>query len=77
MTDLIIVNAGLSRLFHECSYVEVDQRVRAEYEIHERACQENLDILVSRVPHTAPYTFDLALALSMAVSRHWAKPYQR
>jgi hypothetical protein len=67
MTDLIIVNAGLSRLFHDCSCFETDPHAKAEYENQARACHQNLEILVTRLPLTAPYTFDLALALSMAV----------
>lgn len=67
MTDLIIVNAGLSRLFHDCSCFETDPHAKAEYENQARACHQNLEILVSRLPLTAPYSFDLALALSMAV----------
>lgn len=66
-TDLMIVNAGLARLFHDCSCYELEPHLRAEYEGQAMVCHQNLEILVSRLPLFAPHTFDLALALTMAV----------
>lgn len=67
ITDLMIVNAGLARLFYTYSCYESDSQLRAETEERAAACHQNLQILVSRLPFSAPHTFDLALALSMAV----------
>jgi hypothetical protein len=65
---LIIVNAGLERLFAECSNVETDEALSNDFNVHGAAiCRRNLDSTLSRLPLQLPTTFDYTLALYMAV----------
>ena len=67
ITDLIIVNVGLARIFYCCSFYEPDAHLRAEYESQSTACYRNIDLVMPQLPFAAAHTFDLALALCMAV----------
>ncbi|RYP71915.1 hypothetical protein DL771_004518 [Monosporascus sp. 5C6A] len=65
--DLIIVNAGLSRLFTECSSVETEPSSKADYKSQASVCRQNLELILTRLPFILPFTIDYALALYMAV----------
>lgn len=65
--DLIIVNAGLHRLFHECSVVETDPLLKADYKAQSSLCHQNLESLLKRLPFILPCTLDYILALCMGV----------
>lgn len=65
--DLIIVNAGLYRLFHECSAVETDPALKADYKAQSALCHQNLEPLLTRLPFILPCTLDYIMALSMGV----------
>ncbi|EMR72049.1 putative fungal specific transcription protein [Eutypa lata UCREL1] len=68
--DLIIVNAGLYRLFHECSAVETDPALKADYKAQSALCHQNLEPLLTRLPFILPCTLDYIMALSMG-SQHY------
>lgn len=65
--QLIIVNAGLDRLFAECSVVESDPALKADYKAQASACRQNMESVLTRLPFILPFTIDYALALSLAV----------
>ena len=66
--DLIIVNAGLDRLFTACSGVEKDSTLQADYKAQALLCRQNLEFTLSRLPFILPATINHILALCMAVS---------
>ena len=66
--DLIIVNAGLDRLFTACGGVEKDTARQADYKAQAQLCRQNLEFTLSRLPFILPATINHILALCMAVS---------
>lgn len=66
---MIISNAGLSRLFDECSKEENEESVKNDLHLQAEACRRNLKLAVDRLPFNVPSTFEYVLALFLAV-RH-------
>jgi hypothetical protein len=67
VADLIIVNCGLEALFLQCSRVEPDEMLKADFQSQLNVCKMNMAAIVPRIPLHVPYTMDFVLALVMTV----------
>jgi hypothetical protein len=68
LAELIIVNAELSRLFNECIREEPSSSMQEELRAQAKQCEENLRLLIARLPFSLTATFDNILAFYHIVS---------
>lgn len=70
IAELVIVYSTLSRLFEECVREETTASGREMLKSQARQCEENLAMIISRLPFNLPTTFDYILALYYIVRSH-------
>lgn len=67
LADLIVVHAGLQGVMLECSHMEANEALKAEFRAQGMLCRRNLETLLASLPFSLPCTLDYVLALYMAV----------
>ena len=61
--ELVIVYSTLSRLFYECAREEPISSCQANLRAQAKQCEENLALVISRLPFNLATAFDNILAL--------------
>ncbi|KAF7716407.1 Fungal Zn(2)-Cys(6) binuclear cluster domain-containing protein [Penicillium ucsense] len=61
----IIANFGLNAIFSEFGIIENDNSVKAEYELYEKMCKDNLEAALASLNLLMPVTLDSVVALTL------------